>query len=97
MSITETLELTYQGRTIICDLPLGIYMDGEISGRIYDSIIPEYKEIDPHKLILLNSGAIETVRNDAMRQINSLTQQDTKEVRRAIQNTLNLTTKLLEK
>ena len=93
---TKSQELEYQGRKISYQAPLGIYLDGEITGRIHDSIIPKYNEIAPEKLAILNLEAIGKVRDDATRQLSGIAQQDSEEVRQAIRNTIDLTTKLLE-
>ena len=93
---TESPKLKYQGRKLTYQSPLGIYLDGEITGRIHDSIIPKYHGIAPEKLINLNSESIRTVRADAIRQLGGIAQRDSEEVRQAIRNTIDLTTKLLE-
>ena len=47
---TETLEIDYKGRKVPYQIPLGIYLDGQITGRIHNSIIPKYHEIVPEEL-----------------------------------------------
>jgi len=96
MPETEFLELEYQGRKIPYQSPLGIYLDGEITRRIHDSIIPKYREISPGRLIRLNPEEIKTVNDDAKRQLGNIAQQDSEEVRQALRNTVDLTTRLLE-
>ncbi len=63
MPETEILEIIeYKGKTIPCQMPLGIYLDGKITGRIHDFIIPKYHKINPYKLILLNEDSIKMVK-----------------------------------
>ena len=97
MQETEVLKLKYQGRKIPYQSPLGIYLDGQITGRVHDSIIPKYNEISPEQLALLQPEHLKTVRDDAKRQLSEIAQQDSEEVRQAIKNTIDLTTRLLEK
>lgn len=94
---TEVLEVEYDGRKIPYQTPLGVYLDGKITGRIHDAIIPKYHEITPQKLVLLIPEAIRTVRDNATRQLGGIAQQDTEEVRQSLRNTIDLTTRLLEK
>lgn len=94
---TEALEVEYGGRKIPYQSPLGIYLDGQITRRIHDSIIPKYNEITPQRLVLLIPEAIRTVRDNATRQLSEIAQQDTEEVRQALRNTIDLTNRLIEK
>lgn len=92
----KSQELEYRGRRITYSAPLGIYLDGQMTGRIHDSIIPKYHEIVPKRLITLDLEAIRKVKDDATRQLSETAQQDSEEVKQSIRNTIDLTTKLLE-
>ena len=92
---TETLEIEYEGRTIPYKMPLGIYLDGKITGKIHDCIIPKYQWIIPEELVKLNKREIEIVRKDATRQLNKIVTKDKPEVRDAFRNTIELTNLLL--
>ena len=93
----KTTQIRYNGRMIDYQSPLGIYLDKEITGRIHDHIIPKYRELSPEKLTPLNPESIRIIRDDAKRQLEGIAQKDTREVQRALQNTLNLTTSMLKK
>ena len=95
MPETKTSEIEYKGRKVPYQMPLGIYLDGKITGRIHDAIIPKYQEISPDKLILLNEDSIRVVSEDAKRQLEGIAQQDTPQVRDALRNTIDLTRQLL--
>ena len=84
------------GKTIHYQIPLGIYVDGEISGRVHDSIIPKFYEIDPEKLVELDRIYIEMVRRDAVRQLRRFALKDTEEAIKPLQNTVDLTISLLQ-
>ena len=96
MPETKKLEIDYKGRKVPYQTPLGIYLDGQITERIHDDIIPKYHEIIPEELVKLDLEGISTVRRDTERQLQGVAQQDTEEVREALRNTLNLTTLLLQ-
>lgn len=90
-------EIDYNDKSISYQSPLGIYIDGKISGRIHDSIIPKYHEIIPVALAQLKKKDLETVKSDATRQLDSeVAKRDTALVRQSLRNTIDLTTKLLE-
>ncbi len=90
-------EVSYNGRKVSYTEPLGIYLDGKITGSIHDSIIPKYHEIIPEILFRLNAEEIEDVKENATRQLNGIAQRDSEQVRRSLRNTIDITTKLLEK
>ena len=94
--MSTTLELEYGGRKIQYNSPLGIYLDGKITGRTHDAIIPKYNKISAEKLVILNKDEIRSIRNDATRQLKSISLQDKPEVRQALRNTLDLTNYLLQ-
>lgn len=96
MSETNELEIEYNGREISYKTPLGIYLDGKITGRLHDSIIPRYYEIIANELIRLDKNRIGDIKDDAIRQLNGIGQQDSEEVRQSLRNTIDLTTRLLE-
>ena len=96
MTETEILEIEYQGKRIPYQMPLGIYLDGQITGRVHDSVMPKYTEISPEKLSELDKEGIKTVKEDATRQLEGIAKQDTEEVRQSLRNTINLTTLLLQ-
>ena len=96
---TGTLEIEHRGRKVPYQLPLGIILDGKITGRIHDFILPKYQEMNPERLVILNEDTIRIVNSDAKRQLTEIAQQDTteaKQVRQALRNTINLTTQLLQ-
>ncbi|MEK6895537.1 MAG: hypothetical protein AABX48_03375 [Nanoarchaeota archaeon] len=84
----------YNGKEFYFQSPLGIYLDGN-TGRIHDAIIPKCQEIDPEKLVVLRKDEINQVLEDATRQLNGIAKKDSPEVRQAIRNTIDLTTRLL--
>lgn len=94
--MTETAQLEYRGKIIEYKTPLGIYLDGKITGRIHDSIIPKYEEISAQKLSLSKLEDIRKVRDDAVRQLEEIAQDDTEEVRISLKNTIDLTNSILE-
>jgi hypothetical protein len=87
--------LTHLQRTIEYFTPLGIYLDGEITGRMHDGIIPKYHELNPDKLIALDTEKLETINQDAKRQLEGIAQRDNKKVQQALKNTIELTASLL--
>ncbi|HLC32167.1 MAG TPA: hypothetical protein VJK51_05865 [Candidatus Nanoarchaeia archaeon] len=96
MPETAPFEVKYLGRRAAYELPLGIYLDGQVTGRIHDAIIPKYHELDADRLAALDEAGIRIVRDDATRQLAGIAQQDSEEVRRALTNTINLTKLLLK-
>jgi len=94
-TMPKTLKVEYRGGKILCQVPLGIYLDGKTGGNIHDSIIPKYREIDPHRLVLLDGDSIRTVGEDAKRQLEGIATQDSPQVREALRNTIDLTRQLL--
>ncbi len=95
MTSVKVLEIEYKGRKFSYDVPLGIYLDGEITGRIHDSVIPKYNELVPEKLANLDKDGIRRINLDAKRQLAGIAQKDTEEVRQALRNTIDLTANLL--
>jgi len=90
-------EIEYEKRRIFYQIPCGIYFDGQITGRIYDGVIPKFQEIDPVKMVdNFGKEKIMAMKRHAERQLSGIAQQDTEEVRKALRNTIDLTTKLLE-
>lgn len=92
---TKTSEIDYKGRKVSYQMPLGIYLDGKITERIHDAIIPKYQKIIPDKLILLDKDSIREVNENAKRQLEGIATQDISQVREALRNTIDLTAQLL--
>ena len=89
-------EINYKGKKFPYRAPLGIHLDGQITRRVHDAIIPKYVEIVPEELAKLDEKGIDTLRRDAERQLKSIAAEDTPETRQTLINTLDLTTRLLQ-
>ena len=87
--------INYQGREIPFESPLGIYMDGKITGRVHDAIIPKYHTLIPQALQGLKLEDVRTVMDDATRQLRDVALRDSEEVRQSLRNTINLTRLML--
>ena len=94
--IVETARLDYKERLIEYNKPLGIYLDGKMTGRIHDDILPKYYHISIEKLALYEIEDIKLVRDASKRQLEKMALGSFEEARNSLQNTLDLTNSMLE-